>query len=266
MKPPPPLGLLQLSLAGATLLAAGLLGVALRLGLGRSLTTAAARMVVQLMLIGLVLRAIFSLQAPGAVLALVIFMTANASRAAVARTGRRLDGATWLAFLCLVLSGCWISALGSGVVVGIEPWWTPQVWVPMVGMILGNSLTGISLTMDRCLADFADRRDEVDLRLALGATRWEAARPVLTEAVRAGSLPIVNSMAVCGLVSLPGMMTGQILSGVDPVETVRYQVVIMFLIAASTLTGSTLFAVGVVTRVFDETHCLRPERITRIES
>ena len=263
MKPPPPLGVLELSLAGGTLLAAGLMSVALRLGLGRSLATAATRMVIQLMLIGLVLRTVFTLEVPALVIGLVLVMTANAARAAVARTGRRLAGATPLAFLCLVLSGCLVSAIGSGVVVGADPWWTPQVWVPLAGMILGNSLTGISLCMDRCLASFTERRGEVDLRIALGATRWEAARPVMVDAVRAGSLPIVNSMAVCGLVSLPGMMTGQILSGVDPVEAVRYQVVIMFLISAATVTGSMLFTVGLVTRVFDETHRLRPERITR---
>lgn len=263
MKPPPPLGLFELSLAGSTLVAAGALSVGLRLGIGRSLAIAATRMMIQLVLIGLILRTVFALQVPELVIGLVLIMTANAARASVARTGRRLAGATPLAFLCLLLSGCVVSAVGSGVIVGVDPWWTPQVWIPLAGMILGNSLTGIALCMDRCLSEFSDRRGEVDLRIALGSTRWEAARPVLVEAVRAGSLPIINSMAVCGLVSLPGMMTGQILSGVDPVEAVRYQVVIMFLIGAATVTGCMLFAVGLVTRVFDETHRLRPERIRR---
>ncbi|MBU1897720.1 ABC transporter permease, partial [Myxococcota bacterium] len=80
-------------------------------------------------------------------------------------------------------------------------------------MILGNSLNGVSLGLDRALALLDEGRDAVELRLALGATRWEAARPVAVEAIRVGMIPIINTMSVVGLVSIPGMMTGQILGG-----------------------------------------------------
>ena len=81
-------------------------------------------------------------------------------------------------------------------------------------------------------------RDQVEAHLALGATRWEAARPLVQQAVRTGLIPTINAMMVVGIVSLPGMMTGQILAGADPVQAVKYQIVIMFLLASAAALGT----------------------------
>jgi putative ABC transport system permease protein len=105
-------------------------------------------------------------------------------------------------------------------------------------MVLGNGLTGISLGIDRMLNDFLAHKDSIEARLSLGASLWEAVRPWIQDAVRSGMVPIVNSMMVIGLVSLPGMMTGQILAGEDPVNAVAYQILIMFMIAACTALGT----------------------------
>ena len=90
--------------------------------------------------------------------------------------------------------------------------------------------------------ELAGKRAQVEALLTLGATRWEAARRPIQQAVRTGMIPIINSMMVVGIVSLPGMMTGQLLAGVDPLQAVKYQIVIMFLIASGTALGT----VGVV--------------------
>jgi putative ABC transport system permease protein len=107
-------------------------------------------------------------------------------------------------------------------------------------MILGNSLTGISLCLDRFLDHLQTRSSEIELRIAFGATRGEALSEPLRDAVRTGMIPIINAMAAAGIVSLPGMMTGQILAGAPPLQAVAYQIVVMFMIAAAVTLGAML--------------------------
>jgi putative ABC transport system permease protein len=130
-------------------------------------------------------------------------------------------------------------------------------------MMLGNTLTGISLGLDRLGEQLSAQRERVELRLSLGATRWEAAREPVREAVRTGMIPILNSMMVVGVVSLPGMMTGQILSGVAPLAAVRYQIVIMFLIAAGTALGTVSVVILSYRRLFSSRHQFLYQRIRR---
>jgi len=137
---------------------------------------------------------------------------------------------------------------GAGVlgIVNVHPWYEAQYAIPLLGMVLGNILNGISLSLDRFMEGIVRERALIETDLALGASRWEAAHDLVTEALRTGMIPTVNSMMVMGIVSLPGMMTGQLLAGVAPAAAVRYQVVIMFMIAAATALG----ALGVVLLAF----------------
>ena len=147
-----------------------------------------------------------------------------------------------------------MGSLALFVLVGVRPWYSPQYAVPLLGMILGNTLTGISLGLDRLGGELAARRAQVEALLALGATRWEAARCPIQEAVRTGLIPILNSMMVVGIVSLPGMMTGQILAGASPLEAVKYQIVIMFLIASGTALGTVSVVLLSYRRLFNSSH------------
>jgi putative ABC transport system permease protein len=106
-----------------------------------------------------------------------------------------------------------------------------------------------------------NRRTAVEAQLMLGATRWDAAAPVTREALRSALMPTVNSMAATGLVSLPGMMTGQILGGVLPEEAVKYQILVMFLIAGGTGFGAVAAVLGGVYRLTDGRHRLRLDRL-----
>ena len=115
-------------------------------------------------------------------------------------------------------------------------------------------MNGISLGLDRLGGELAAKRAQVEALLALGATRWEAARQPIQEAVRTGLIPIMNSMMVVGIVSLPGMMTGQILAGANPVEAVKYQIVIMFLIASGTALGTVSVVLLSYRRLFNTSH------------
>src|SRR5262249_61186690 len=110
-----------------------------------------------------------------------------------------------------------------------RPWSHPRYPLPLLGMILGNTMTGISLGLDVLTNGRVQERAAVEARLALGAHRYTALLPVVRDALRSGFMPTINAMAAMGLVALPGMMTGQILAGADPADAVKYQMLIMVL-------------------------------------
>ncbi len=237
------LGPLDLVVAAGLVVAAAAISLTLQLGLEKRLAVASLRTVLQLGLIGLILERIFALDRPLPVIALLAVMILLAGREAVSRSSRRYGGIMLDAWLAMAVSCLTVGGVVTQVVIGVTPWYEPQYLIPLLGMILGNSLNGISLSLDRLLDHLATRHAEVELHLAFGATRREALRGPLAAAVRTGMVPILNSMAAAGIVSLPGMMTGQILAGSPPLQAVAYQVVVMFMIAAATAIGAMLVAV-----------------------
>lgn len=253
----------DLLLASLLVLVAGLISVVLHLRYERQLAIAAVRTVVQLLLVGYVLRWVFVLNTPVVIVLVLVLMIVIATRAGVQRSARTYRGVTWRAFVALLVT-TWVTTLAvTQVVIGIEPWYRPQYLIPLLGMLLGNSLTGISLALDQLLETLAERRDEIEMELAHGASRWEAARQRLAEAIRRGMIPVINTMMVVGVVSLPGMMTGQILSGQDPVDAVKYQILIMFMIAACVAISSTMMALLTYRRLFTPDHRLDVDQIVR---
>lgn len=260
-----PIDALHLALSAVLVLVAGVVSVVLRLGIERRLFVASVRTVAQLLLIGYVLGWVFAVRDPFLVLALLMVMIAAASRAAVQRSTRRYRGVHTVAFVTLTFTGLATTFGATRVILEVTPWWRPQYLVPLLGMVLGNGLTGISLCLDDVLASFDERRAQVETELALGASRWEAARDPLRNAIRRGLIPIINAMTVVGIVSLPGMMTGQILGGADPLLAVRYQIVIMFMIAGATAIGCMLLGLATYRRLFNARHQLRTERIEKLE-
>ncbi|MGJ5676033.1 MAG: ABC transporter permease [Nostochopsis sp.] len=222
------------------------LSFSLRLGLEQSLGVASVRMVIQLLLVGYILQWVFTLSNPILIILLALGMTIIAGVSSVNRTLRRFNGIYWNNFISL-LSG---SFLVTGIIVSgilrVQPWYEPQYLIPLLGMILGNALTGTSLSLDRFMEDLTNNRGEIEALLTLGATRWEASHQTVKEALRTGMTPTINSMMVMGLVSLPGMMTGQILAGANPSDAIRYQIVIIFAQAA----GVAIATMGVVILAF----------------
>lgn len=256
----------DVAIAASLILVNGVISVSFGLRLERRLLIAACRTLVQLLLIGYVLEWIFRRPTWYVVAGLMLMMTLIAGVAAVRRTDRRFPG-IWVNSIVGVMASSWlVTTVALTAIVRPEHWYQPQYAIPLLGMILGNTLNGISLGLDRLGAELTEKRDQVELLLTLGATRWEAARDAVRQAVRTGMIPIVNSMMVVGLVSLPGMMTGQLLAGALPMGAVRYQIVIMFLIASGTALGT----VGVVllsyVRLFNANHQFRYQRIRRTAS
>jgi len=263
MKPPYlELSYLQVALAAALILINGAISALLSLGLGRRLIVAAACTVVQLLLIGLVLQWIFGLDRWDAVIGVMLVMTTVAGVAAVQRTHVRFPG-VWLVSLVSVGASAWlIESVALFAVVRVEPWYAPHYAIPLLGMVLGNTLNGIALGLDRFGSELTAQRPQVETVLALGGTRWEAARGPIQQAIRTGMIPTINAMMVVGIVSLPGMMTGQLLAGVAPVEAVKYQIVIMFLISSATALGTVAAVLLSYHRLFNADHQFLRQRLT----
>jgi putative ABC transport system permease protein len=249
----------DVGLASALLGINGLLSLLLQLKLGRVLFVAALRTIGQLLLIGSVLEVVFRLSRWYTVVPLLSLMTIVAGVAAVGRVERSYRG-IYVHSIVAVWASAWLVAAYGLVVVlrKATPWYHPQFTIPLTGMILGNSLNGISLGLSRFLQELSASRSVIEVLLALGATRWEAARLSVRRAVRTGMTPVLNAMMVVGIVSLPGMMTGQILSGIGPLDAVLYQIVIMFLIAAASGLGTTLVVLLAYYRFFNADHQFLP--------
>jgi putative ABC transport system permease protein len=122
----------------------------------------------------------------------------------------------------------------------------------MLGMLLGNTMNGVALSSERLVSDIVKQRGMVEQRLLLGQSWQEACGDIRRDCMRVGMIPIINSMAAAGVVSLPGMMTGQILGGSSPVDAVKYQILIMFLIAAGTGFGVMTAIWRISRRLFDD--------------
>lgn len=254
----------QLALASALILINIALSFILRLGLEQRLWVASLRMVIQLLLVGYILEWVFTLSNPAWVLLVALAMTIMAGMSAVNRTRRRFGSIYWNSFVSILTSSFLVTGLAVTGIIKVQPWYNPQYVIPLLGMVLGNALTGTSLALDRFMEDLINSRGQVEALLALGATRWEAAHGTIKEALRTGMIPTINSMMVMGLVSLPGMMTGQILAGSSPIDAVRYQIVIIFMIAA----GTALSTMGVVLlafqALFSPKHRLHAERLHKV--
>lgn len=247
----------QLALAVLLILVNISLSFAFRLGLGRSLAIATGRMLIQLLLIGFVLEWLFTQKNPWLILAISLVMASIAGISAVNRTKFRFIGIYWSSLLSVLTAAAIVTSFAMGGIIRVQPWYDPQYLIPMLGMVLGNTLNGISLGLDRFMDSVIHQKDQIETLLALGATRWEAAHAQIRQSIRVGMIPMINSMMVMGVVSLPGMMTGQILAGANPIDAVRYQIVIVLMIAAGAALGTFGVVMLAYRRLLSRDHQLR---------
>jgi len=257
------LSVADLAIAATLVLLLALLSIRLRSNISQQLIIAAMRTAVQLTLVGLVLKVLFANASFGWVMLMALIMLLVAGREVMARQERRFKG--WLGYavgtFSMFLSSFAVTIFALVVILGENPWYTPQYAIPLLGMLLGNTMNGIAIAMDRLTHSAWEQRAVIEARLMLGE-RWDQAiAEYRRQAIRSGMIPIINAMAAAGIVSLPGMMTGQILAGAAPVEAVKYQILIMFLISAGTGLG-TLAAVSIGSKqLFDERQRLCLDRL-----
>ena len=262
----PGVGFLELAIAAVLVLLNAALSLMLSLGIGRDLLVAAVRVVVQLLLVGLVLKTVFELASPLAVAAVVIAMLAAASYEIHSRQQRRLKG-VWgfgIGAGTAMLATLFVTTFGVAAL-RPDPWFDPQVLIPLVGIVLGNVMNGVSISLNAFNTGLVRERAAIEARLALGASRRTAFRPMQRSALRSGMIPVINQMSAAGIITLPGMMTGQILAGMPPFEAAKYQILVLLLLAG----GAGLGAIGAsglaVRRVTDHRDRLRLDRLAKAQ-
>jgi putative ABC transport system permease protein len=254
----------DISIAASLIILDAALSIWLKLRLHRQIGFAAARMVVQLVAVGYVLRFIFTLNNPAATLLLVLVMVLVAAREVAARPERRFRDHSniVIGFVSVGFATFVTSILALTTAIRPQPWYDPHYAIPLVGIVLGSVLNGASLALDSLLGGVVRERGAIEAQLALGASFYQAMRGLIRESVRRALVPIINQMSAAGVVTLPGIMTGQILAGLDPLEAAKYQILLMFLLSG----GSGLAAVAVVylaaMRLTDERQRLRIDRLT----
>jgi len=250
---------LDLAAAASLLLADAVLSLALGLHLHRAVLLAAVRMVVQLVLVGYVLRFVFQAGSP----AIVLAMSAVAAREVAARPKQRLarGGNLWVSAAAVGASTVLAVLLALATALRPQPWWDPRYAIPIAGIVLGGALSSGSLALDGVLGGAAAARAGIEAQLALGRPFAQAVRPLVTEAIRRGLLPVVNQMTAAGVVTLPGAMTGQILAGVDPVEAVKYQILMLLLISGAGGVAAGAAALLAARRLTDARGRLRLDRL-----
>ena len=240
---------------GLVILAIGL-GRLQQVGQGKEILIASVRMVFQLLAVGYVLKAVFTLRTPAPIILLLVVMALFAVQTVGSRVKYRMPR-----FYRVVGTAIFIGCGGAtfflcNLVIAVEPWFDPQYLIPLAGMIIGNSMTGASLAAERLASEIRERRDEIETSLCLGASAHQAARQTVRNAFRAALIPSINSMAAMGIVFLPGMMTGQILSGTEPVVAVKYQIAIMCVITGSVAVTALLIVVQGYRGYFTDAHQL----------
>ncbi len=181
----------------------------------------------------------------------------------MARQARRFSG-IWgmgVGTLSMFISSFSVTILALNVIIHVEPWYSVQYLIPLLGMLLGNTMSGIAISLDNLTHNAWQQRQQIEARLMLGHDWHNAIKEIRRNALRSGLIPIINAMAAAGVVSLPGMMTGQILAGSPPFEAAKYQILILLLISAGTGFGATAAVWLGSRRLFDERQRLRLDRL-----
>jgi len=224
-----------------------------RLGLESSVVWASARALVQLLVVGAALALVIDDEAPLALSWAWVAVMIGFAAWTVGRRAREVPNAAWLGLAAYGAT----AAVTLGVIFGLQVFpLEPRTLVPLAGMMVGNSMNATVLVARRVVGELRDKRDEVEARLALGQPSRDAARPYLRVALRDALTPQIETTKAVGIVFLPGAMTGLILAGVDPVDAVLVQAVVMYLVLGSVATSTVVVALGLARTLFTPDHRL----------
>lgn len=228
----------QLLLALLFILIAQITSFIYQLRLNKDITIGTVRTVAQLFLMGYVLTFIF--KANNQLLTLCIFVVMVVSAIFIIKGRVKENEVPYVlpTVLVMALSYFLTALFVSKVLVGVTPWWDPRYFIPTAGMVIGNSMSALAISIERLFTQMRQQREVIEMKLCLGANYREASDEIFRKAVTAGMIPSINAMMGVGLVFLPGMMSGQILAGTDPLIAIRYQIVVMFMLVGSTAISS----------------------------
>ncbi|MGD7045909.1 ABC transporter permease [Jeotgalibacillus proteolyticus] len=213
-----------------------LLSKTLRLGLEKDTIVATVRSIIQLLAVGFILKFVFDSESLFYIFLMVTLMIVVATHNAK-RKGASIKGITWKVGLTLVS----IEVLTQSILLGFQitpP--TAQYIISISGMVIGNSMVLAILFLNRFTSEVEDHQDQTELVLSLGGTPKQAIHSQLIKSIKASMIPTIESQKTVGLVQLPGMMSGQIIAGADPIQAVQFQLLIMFLLLTTAAVTSVM--------------------------
>ncbi|MFH1532039.1 MAG: ABC transporter permease [Pseudomonadota bacterium] len=237
----------------------------LRLRMAGTLLVSVGRMSVQLALVGLYLTVLFRYNHPALNVGYVLLMTAVANYSVLRSSGLSLKFYA-VTLPALVVAIVAVLSFYTLLVFRPEPLYDARYMIPIAGMLLGNSMNRTIVTVERFYSSIRRDREGFAAYVTFGATVREAATPYLRSAYRAGIAPVLANTATMGLVSLPGMMTGQILGGSEPAVAIKYQIAIILAIFAATELATVLSVLLSLRRGFDRFGFLRTELFERMST
>lgn len=237
--------------------AVGLMGAAIalsaweRIGLELNLALATGRTILQLAVLGYVLEFIFALDNPWAVLAILSVMLTISAIVARNRITQKIPQMLPLVWGSIFVSTTLTMVYTNILIIQPDRWFEPQYVIPLVGIVLGNAMNAAALAGERLVSTINASHLEIETHLSLGATPQQAIVQYRKDAVRAGLIPTVNQMMIIGMVTLPGIITGQLLSGVNAREAASYQILIMLMIAFTNVLTTVLLTRGISRQFFN---------------
>lgn len=232
------------------------------LGIGVSLVTAAVRCMIQLALVATLLQSVFETDNPWAVAGIAFLLNVMGTFETVVNKAKRRHERMFRSVLFgFIGSTIPVSIIGGRYAMSVEPFWAPSQYIPIVGMMCGSTISGVVISLNYALKELQENRDKVEIYLAFGASRMEACKPIAIDGLIMALTPPINQMSVLGIISIPGMMTGAILGGSSVQQAAKMQMIIMFMISASTALASIFTTAYAISVVVDDEHRIRTDRI-----
>ncbi|CRK82828.1 ABC transporter permease [Neobacillus massiliamazoniensis] len=211
-----------------------ILSKTLNLGLEKDTIIATVRSTLQLLIVGYILKFVFASNNYIFIILMLMLMIGAATQN-TRKKGKSIKGMTWK----LVVTFVFVEVLTQAILLGfhITPS-TAQYIIPISGMVVGNSMVLAILFLNRFTAEVEARQDETELILSLGGTPKQAIHTSLITSIKASTIPTIESQKTIGLVQLPGMMSGQIIAGANPIQAVQFQLLILFLLLTTAVVTS----------------------------
>ncbi|AGF56986.1 putative ABC transport system permease protein [Clostridium saccharoperbutylacetonicum] len=208
----------------------------------RQIIIASTRMTIQLIIMGYILMFVFNNSSWWLTSIMIVVMISFAIYNSIKRVKYNMSYELKKIIAFAMTFGALLTATFFIIIIlGVQPWFNPQYFIPISGMIIGNSMTGIALGANKLCSSIEEKRIEIENSLMLGASPAAATKEIVNNSFDTAILPTMNNMLTMGIVSLPGMMTGQILSGTFPITAIKYQIGIMLAILGSTAVSTVIF-------------------------
>lgn len=239
---------LSLSLTLIFVLIPLVLSKTFKLGLEKDTIIATIRSIIQLLAVGYLLQYVFDTENLLYILLMVLLMIGAATQNA-RKKGVAIKGITWK----LVITFVFVEVLTQSILLGLNiiPA-TPQYIIPISGMVVGNSMVLSILFLNRFTAEIETHQQVTELILSLGGTPKQAIHRQLADSIKASTIPTIESQKTIGLVQLPGMMSGQIIAGADPVQAVQFQLLVLFLLLTTAIVTSIILGYLSYPTLFNE--------------